>query len=80
MLEDPVPLSLDEHMQLARERRASEARWRQLSQMVADVYGHESPCAFTFRKTIALIEHLRQQLQRQASQDLPAGSAEGLYV
>jgi hypothetical protein len=78
--ETPVPLTLDEHRELARELRASSARMRELCQLVASVYGPNNQAAFTFKKAAEVAERLCNDMQAQAAQDYPGYPIGSLYV
>ena len=72
------PLTLDEHRELARELEAACVRLRALFSVVTDVYGPESRAAFSARRSVEWIEHLRREMQVQAERDHP-GIVTGLY-
>ena len=74
------PLTLDEHRQLGSELRATNARMRQLCDLVAGVYGPNNRAAFTFRKLVETMERLRQELETQAGRDLGGNSSDTFYL
>lgn len=76
----PNPLTLEEHRELGREMRAANLRLQELCKMVVSVYGPNNQAAFTFLKTADCMQRLCQDLQAQASADLPGFSVDGLYV
>ncbi|HYW48147.1 MAG TPA: hypothetical protein VE959_35110 [Bryobacteraceae bacterium] len=80
MAESPVPLSLEEHRELARELREAEACLRELCDLVAGVYGPDSRATFMFRRTVESLSRLRREMQVQAALDLPGGPADEIYV
>jgi hypothetical protein len=78
--ESPLPLTLEEHRELARELRASNARIRELCQLVVTVYGPNNQAAFTFTKAAEAVERLCSDMQAQAAQDYPGYPIGSLYV
>jgi hypothetical protein len=78
--EPPLPLTLEEHRELARELRASNARIRELCQLVLTVYGPNNQAAFTFTKAAEAVERLCNDMQAQAAQDYPGYPIGSLYV
>jgi hypothetical protein len=79
-LETPLPLTLEEHRELARELRASNARMRELAHLVVSVYGPNNQAAFSFLKSAEALERLCNDLQAQAAQDYPGYPIGSLYV
>jgi hypothetical protein len=79
-LETPLPLTLEEHRELARELRASNARMRELSKLVVTVYGPNNQAAFSFLKAAEALDRLCNDLKAQASQDYPGYPIGSLYV
>ncbi|HTS28892.1 MAG TPA: hypothetical protein VMH81_23640 [Bryobacteraceae bacterium] len=79
-LETPLPLTLEEHRELARELRASNARLRELCQLVVSVYGPNNQAAFTFLKAAEAVERLCNDMQAQAAADYPGYPIGSLYV
>jgi hypothetical protein len=75
-----VPLTLDEHRELAREMKQTERRLRQMCDLVVAVYGPNNRASFSFLKAVEVIERLNQDLQTQATQDLPGYAATDLYL
>ena len=80
MAEIPVPLSLEEHRELANELRVADARLHELSDLVSGVYGSESRVAFMFRRAAESVNRLRREMQTQASVDLPGDSTSQIYA
>jgi hypothetical protein len=78
--ETPLPLTLEEHRELARELRAANARMRELCQLVVNVYGPNNQAAFSFLKASEAVERLCNDLQAQAAQDYPGYPIGSLYV
>jgi hypothetical protein len=76
----PVPLTLEEHMELGRELRQTRARLHELSLVVTDVYGPRNQAAFTFQKLAEAMDRLCGDLEAQAAEDLPGQSVAGLYL
>ena len=76
----PVPLTLEEHKELGEEMRAVNARIQALCRMVVSVYGPNAQSAFSFQKVADQMDRLCQDLQAQASQDLPGYPIEGFYT
>ena len=78
--ETPLPLTLEEHRELARELRASNTRMRELCKLVMTVYGPNNQAAFTFLKAAEAVERLCNDMQAQAAQDYPGYPIGQLYV
>jgi hypothetical protein len=78
--ETPLPLTLEEHRELARELRSHHARLRALSSLVATVYGPNNQAAFTFQKVAETVERLCNDMQAQAAQDCPGYPLDNLYT
>lgn len=78
--ETPLPLTLDEHRELARELRSNNARMRELYELVVSVYGPNNQAAFTFQKAADAIDRLCKDMQAQAAQDYPGYPIGSLYV
>ena len=76
----PVPLTAEEHQELALELRNSRVRLRELCSMVMSVYGPNSNAAFAFRKVTDGMERLCGELQAQAARDCPGSPVDGLYL
>jgi len=75
----PIPLTLEEHQELGKELKATNARMQELCKLVVDVYGPQSQAAFTFLKAADAMDRLCQELQSQAAADLPGYAVNGLY-
>lgn len=78
--DSPNPLSLEEHRQLGKELRVTNARLRQLSALVLSLYGPNNGAAFTFQKVAEAMDHLCNELENQASHDLAGYHAETFYL
>jgi len=78
--ETPLPLTLEEHRDMARELRASNARLRELCQLVVTIYGPNNQAAFTFLRAAEAMERLCNDMQAQAAQDYPGYPIGSLYV
>jgi hypothetical protein len=78
--ETPLPLTLEEHRELARELRSHNARLRALCQMVVSVYGPNNHAAFTFQRAAEAVDRLCNDMQAQAAQDYPGYPISSLYV
>lgn len=76
----PLPLTLEEHRELARELRANNARLRELCGLVVSVYGPNNQAAFTFQKVAETVERLCNDMQAQAAQDYPGFPIDNLYI
>jgi hypothetical protein len=76
----PVPLTLEEHRELGAEMRAVHARMQELCRVVVSVYGPNNQAAFTFLKVADAMHRLCEDLQSQASTDLPGHPIDGLYL
>ena len=78
--ETSLPLSLEEHRELARELRFNNDRLRALCGLVVTVYGPNNQAAFTFQKAAEVIERLCNDMQAQAAQDYPGFPIDNLYT
>jgi len=78
--ETPLPLTLEEHRDLARELRMSNARLRELCDLVVSVYGPHNQAAFSFQKAADAVERLCSDMQSQAAQDYPGYPVGSLYT
>lgn len=76
----PDPLSLTEHRELGREMRTTNLRMQELCKVVVGVYGPNNQAAFTFLKTAESLQRLCEDLQAQASADLPGYPVDGFYL
>jgi len=76
--ENTLPLTSDEHRELAAEMRDISARLNELEKLVTSVYGPASRVAFSFVKTLETLDRLRADLEWQATVDLP-GERDGFY-
>jgi hypothetical protein len=78
--EPSLPLTLDEHKELAVELRATNARLHELCNLVVSVYGPNAQAAFTFIKAAELVERLCHDMQAQAIEDCRGYPVEKLYA
>ena len=78
--ETSTPLTLEEHLELSREIRAVRVRMRELCDLVVGVYGPNNRAAFSFLRTVDLMDRLCQNLQTQVSQDYPIPDVDDLYL
>ena len=76
----PVPLTFEEHTQLGRELRLTRARLHELSSVVMDAYGPRNQAAFGLQKIAEAMDRLCNDLEAQASLDLPGQHVTGLYL
>jgi hypothetical protein len=76
----PIPLTMEEHRELGVEMRAMNARMQELCKVVVGVYGPHAQAAFTFQKVADGVQRLCQDLQAQASRDLPGYPTDGFYL
>jgi hypothetical protein len=75
-----VPLTLEEHRELAVELCRTRARVRELCNVVVGIYGPNNPAAFTFLKVAESMDRLCNDLQAQASRDCPGNAVPNLYL
>jgi len=80
MPDNPSPLTEEEHQHLGRELRLTEARLRELCDLIQDVYGPKHRVAASFDKLMDALSRLRADLQVQAGADLPEYEGEGPYL
>jgi hypothetical protein len=66
-----VPLTPDEHRELAGELRAADSRLGELCRLVTGIYGSESRAGDAFVKTCEAIRRLRHEMEVQATLDRP---------
>ncbi len=64
-----VPLTLEEHRELAVELSSARNRIRELCNVVVGIYGPNNPAAFTFLKVAESMDRLCNDMQAQASRD-----------
>ena len=76
----PVPLTLEEHRELGAELRAVNSRLQELSKLVVSVYGPHTNSAFNFMRLAEQMNRVCQDMQAQASRDLPGFVVEDLYL
>ena len=77
--ESPVPLTLEEHRELALELQSAHARMRSLSEMFASLYGPQNQAAFTFARVAETMDRLCRDMQVQAAHDCPGTDVDKLY-
>jgi hypothetical protein len=73
------PLTYDEHRELALEVQKTRARLLQLSNLVTDVYGPQSPTAFAFHKLTEAMERVAAEMRAQAEVDCPGRNPAEFY-
>lgn len=76
----PLPLTMEEHIELGRELLLTRARMRELCDLVVGVYGPQNRAAFSFQKAADALDRLCGDLQAQAAEDLPDCKLDGLYL
>lgn len=76
----PNPLTLEEHRELGREMSATNARLRELCNLVVSIYGPQNRAAFSALKATAAMERLCQDLQAQVTVDYPGFATEKFYL
>ena len=69
-LNEPLPLTLEEHRELAGELRRVRARMNELRGLVTHVYGPNNRAAIGFSKTTDALEHLCADMEEQLAQDV----------
>jgi hypothetical protein len=77
--ENPTPLTLDEHRELALELRRTRLRLRELHSLVSGIYGPESPAATGILTTVATMDRLFLEMQAQVVRDYPGVAVPELY-
>jgi hypothetical protein len=77
--ESSVPLTPEEHRQLALELQSTHARMRSLSNMFAGIYGPQNQAAFTFARVAETLDRLCRDMQMQAALDCPGAEVDKLY-
>ena len=75
-----LPLTLDEHRELAAELRRTRSRMRELCNVVVGIYGPANPAAFTFLKAAESMDRLCNDMQAQAARDCPGSAIPELYL
>ena len=80
MPENSLLLTQEEHRELGRELRLSEARLRELCDVVVAVYGPHNRASFSFQKMLDSMSRLRGDLQGQVDRDYPGYNMEGTYL
>jgi hypothetical protein len=75
-----VPLTPDEHRELAVELRRTKTRVRELCNVVVGIYGPNNPAAFSFLKVAESMDRLCNDLQAQAARDYPGITIPDLYA
>ena len=77
--ENSIPLTFDEHRELGREMKVAADRLRSLCDLIVNVYGPNNRAAFSFLKAMEAMDRLNQDLQSQATQDLPGHPINDFY-
>ena len=77
--ENPAPLTLQEHRELAAELKATAARLHQLCDLVVGVYGPKSPSSYAFQAAVASLDRVFDELEHQALED-SKGYVDRLYT
>jgi hypothetical protein len=80
MPENSLPLTQEEHRELSRELRTTEARLRELCGVAVAVYGSNNRVSFSFEKLLDAITRLRTDLQTQLEHDHPGSNGDGTYL
>jgi hypothetical protein len=80
MPDNSPPLTQEEHQELGRELRGTEARLRELCDLAVSVYGPNHRVSFSFLKLLDSMSRLRGDLQNQFSRDCPGYNGEDPYV
>ena len=75
-----LPLTLEEHRDLAVELRHSQRRVRELCNVVVGIYGPNNPAAFSFLKVAESMDRLCNDMQAQAARDCPGIAIPDLYL
>lgn len=75
-----LPLTLDEHRELAAELRRTRNRMRELCNVVVGIYGPNNSAAFTFLKVAESMDRLCNDMQAQAARDCPGTAILELYL
>jgi hypothetical protein len=75
-----LPLTLDEHRDLAAELRRTRNRMRELCNVVVGIYGPNNSAAFTFLKAAESMDRLCNDMQAQAARDCPGAAIPELYL
>jgi hypothetical protein len=71
MPDNSSPLTEEEHQELGRELRVTEARLRELCDLTLDVYGPNHRVTFSFQKMLDSLSRLRADLHVQLGNDHP---------
>jgi hypothetical protein len=80
MADSSQPFTHQEHRDLGRELRLTEARLREFHDVVVAAYGTHSRAAFSFQKLLEAMTRLRADLQIQMGRDYPGYGADGTYL
>ena len=75
----PHPLTFEEHRELAGELRSATKKLRELSAIVAEIYGPNNQAAFSFGKAVESLDRLCAEMRAQAAQDWPDQDTAQLY-
>lgn len=77
--ENFIPLTLDEHRELALELKSTTHRLRALCDLIVNVYGPHNKAAFSFLKALDALDRLNEDLETQAAEDLQGQSTDGFH-
>jgi hypothetical protein len=80
MPDNSMPLTQEEHRELGRELRITEARLRELCHVAIAVYGPHHRVSFSFQKALDAISRLRADLQTQLERDHPGYEGDDTYL
>ncbi|MGO9260278.1 MAG: hypothetical protein ACLQU1_28825 [Bryobacteraceae bacterium] len=80
MPDNSLPLTQEEHRELGRELRDTEARLRELCDLASAVYGPHHRVSFSFQKALDAMSRLRTDLQTQLERDHPGYVGDGIYL
>ena len=80
MPDNSSPLTQEEHQDLGRELRASEARLRELCDLALEVYGPNHRVSFSFQKLLDAIARLRSDLEAQLDKEFPGYNGDNPYL
>ena len=79
-VDQPAPLTLEEHRDLGDELRRMHARLRELARLITAVYGPGHQAAYDFRRTTESLQRLCCDMEMQAQADWPGLQATGIYT
>jgi hypothetical protein len=67
--ETPLPLTAQEHRELANELRSVNVRLQELCHLVVNVYGQNNRAGFSFLKALEALDRLESDLRVQSEAD-----------